>query len=48
MEEDRDLLSQFEAEGSQEAFGEIVHRHLDLVYSVAMRQVAGHGIDENE
>lgn len=41
MKEDCDLLRQFEAEGSQEAFGEIVRRHLDLVYSVAMRQVAG-------
>ncbi len=41
MKEDRELLRQFKAEGCQEAFGEIVQRHLDLVYSVAMRQVAG-------
>jgi RNA polymerase sigma factor (sigma-70 family) len=39
MTSDLDLLRQFTRENSQEAFGEIVRRHLDLVYSAALRQV---------
>lgn len=36
---DLDLLRQFTRENSQDAFTEIVRRHVDLVYSAALRQV---------
>jgi RNA polymerase sigma factor (sigma-70 family) len=36
---DHDLLGQFTREQSQDAFTEIVNRHLNLVYSAALRQV---------
>ena len=39
MTSDLDLLRQFARENSQDAFAEIVRRHLDLVYSAALRQV---------
>ena len=39
MTSDRDLLQQFVRQNSQHSFGEIVRRHLDLVYSAALRQV---------
>ena len=39
MTSDLDLLRQFTRENSQEAFGEIVRRHVNLVYSAALRQV---------
>jgi RNA polymerase sigma factor (sigma-70 family) len=39
MTSDLDLLRQFAREDSQDAFREIVRRHLDLVYSAALRQV---------
>jgi RNA polymerase sigma factor (sigma-70 family) len=39
MTSDLDLLGRFARENSQEAFSEIVRRHLDLVYSAALRQV---------
>lgn len=39
MTSDLDLLRQFTREHSQEAFTEIVRRHLNLVYSTALRQV---------
>ncbi|HSY42330.1 MAG TPA: sigma-70 family RNA polymerase sigma factor [Candidatus Acidoferrum sp.] len=39
MTSDLDLLRQFTRENSQDAFSEIVRRHLDLVYSAALRQV---------
>jgi RNA polymerase sigma factor (sigma-70 family) len=39
MTSDLDLLRQFAREDSQEAFREIVRRHLNLVYSAALRQV---------
>jgi RNA polymerase sigma factor (sigma-70 family) len=39
MTSDLDLLQRYTRENSQDAFGEIVRRHLDLVYSAALRQV---------
>jgi len=39
MENDNELLSRFVRENSQDAFTELVNRHLGLVYSAAMRQV---------
>src|SRR5215469_602783 len=38
MTSDFDLLRQFTRENSQDAFREIVGRHLNLVYSAALRQ----------
>ncbi len=39
MTSDLDLLGQFAREKSQDAFSEIVRRHVNLVYSAALRQV---------
>jgi len=39
MTSDLDLLRQFARENSQDAFTEIVRRHVNLVYSAALRQV---------
>jgi uncharacterized protein (TIGR03435 family) len=39
MTSDLDLLRQFVRENSQDAFNEIVRRHLNLVHSAALRQV---------
>src|SRR5437773_2115527 len=36
---DLDLLEQYARLNSEEAFATLVHRHLDLVYSAALRQV---------
>jgi RNA polymerase sigma factor (sigma-70 family) len=41
MNNDGELLHQYAFENSQTAFGELVRRHLDLVYSVALRKVGG-------
>jgi RNA polymerase sigma factor (sigma-70 family) len=39
MTSDLDLLGQFAREKSQDAFTELVNRHVNLVYSAALRQV---------
>jgi DNA-directed RNA polymerase specialized sigma24 family protein len=36
---DQDLLRQFARDGAQAAFTELVRRHVNLVYSAALRQV---------
>ena len=41
MTDDRELLRRYAEEGSEPAFGELVGRYLDLVYSAAARQVGG-------
>jgi RNA polymerase sigma factor (sigma-70 family) len=38
-----DLLRAWAEHGSEEAFAELVARHIDFVYSVALRKVAGNG-----
>jgi RNA polymerase sigma factor (sigma-70 family) len=41
MTDDAELLRQYAADHSEAAFAELVQRRLDLVYSVALRQVGG-------
>jgi RNA polymerase sigma factor (sigma-70 family) len=41
MNSDADLLQLFAQTRSQEAFAELVHRYLGLVYAAALRQLAG-------
>lgn len=41
MNDDASLLREFAQTGAESAFAELVHRHLDLVHSAALRQVAG-------
>src|SRR5262249_23192291 len=36
---DQDLLREYAGEGSEAAFSELVHRHVDFVYSAALRIV---------
>jgi RNA polymerase sigma factor (sigma-70 family) len=40
MTEDSELLRQYVTAGSEKAFAELVRRHIGLVYSVALRQMA--------
>ncbi len=41
MTDDAELLRRYANENSQAAFTELVHRHVDLVYSVALRRTNG-------
>jgi DNA-directed RNA polymerase specialized sigma24 family protein len=41
MTEPRTLLAQYVASGSEDAFGELAGRYLNLVYSTAVRLVDG-------
>ncbi len=41
IEEDAQLLRRYYETKSEDAFAELVRRHLDLVYAVALRQVGG-------
>src|SRR4051812_12219571 len=41
MNDDASLLRRFVEEESQEAFTELVHRHVDLVYGAALRRTGG-------
>lgn len=41
MTDTRELLSQFARERSESAFAELVQRHIDLVYSTALRRLNG-------
>lgn len=41
MNDDAELLRQYAEEGANEAFSELVRRHVDLVYSAALRQLNG-------
>jgi len=46
MDEDRELLRRYTAEKSEDAFARLVEQHLDLVYSVALREVRSHQLAE--
>jgi DNA-directed RNA polymerase specialized sigma24 family protein len=41
MKNTGDLLRQYVQEGSEEAFGEVVRSHIDLVFSTALRRTGG-------
>ena len=41
MINDKQLLQQYAQERSESAFGELVARHIDFVYSTALRVVSG-------
>src|SRR5215510_14599729 len=41
MSEDVQLLRRYAEEGSETAFADLVRRHIDLVYSAALRWTAG-------
>ena len=41
MTDDAQLLRRYTEERAEQAFGELVARHIDLVYSAALRVVGG-------
>src|SRR5262245_43016900 len=41
MNDDAVLLRRYAEEGSESAFTELVHRHVDLVYAAALRRTGG-------
>lgn len=41
MNDDSELLRRYATEGAEDAFAELVRRHLNLVYTAALRQVNG-------
>jgi RNA polymerase sigma factor (sigma-70 family) len=44
---DQDLLREYAATGSEIAFARLVERHLDLVYSAALRQTSNHAMAQD-
>jgi len=43
---DQDLIREYARNGAQASFGELVHRHVDLVYSTAFRVLRNAGLAE--
>jgi RNA polymerase sigma factor (sigma-70 family) len=48
MTNDRELLGRYTNTGSEEAFAELVRRHLDLIYASALRQTLGSEVRAKE
>src|SRR3954467_12552080 len=45
--DDRELLNQFIATGSREAFAILFQRHVDWVYGIALRRVRDHALAQD-